>query len=344
MSELAAAFDQALGELLPFSDALNRAEEDRPVSAVVRAEIIGMGWNALVTPEEVGGLGLGVGEMMELCAVAGRHLLPVALLDESLLLAPALAGADPQGLEEVMGGTAAGGGGYVAEGSGSVDSSGRLSVHGVGVRVSPGAERVALAHPHWTAVVSLDDPAVRLRATRALDRGQGVRALSAEGVRPELMSDGWMDGGPVAARWLAGLLADLVGGAGRVLSMSVSHAREREQFGRPLVRFQAVAHRLAEMKARLELMRSAMARLAHLMEKGTWDAAFLAGLAWSVPAYAREVCESAIQVHGGIGFTWEYGLHLYYRRILALQSMLGGGLDTAARAGRAYLRAIGSPT
>ena len=57
------------------------------------------------------------------------------------------------------------------------------------------------------------------------------------------------------------------------------------------------------------------------------------------PTYAREICESAIQVHGGIGFTWEYGLHLYYRRILSLQSMLGGALDAAAQAGRAYMDA-----
>ena len=340
MSEVAAAFDQALEDLLPFSDVLARAEADRSLPAEVRAEIIGMGWNALVTSEESGGLGLTVGQMMELCAVAGRHLLPVALLDESLLLAPALAHAARPALAGVLEGTVAGGAGYVAPGSGTVDSSGKLSVSGVGVRLSPGAKWVALAHPHWTAVVSLDDPAIRPTPADALDRGQGVHTLSIRGVRPELILDGWTAGEKVAARWLAGLLSDLVGGAHRVLSMSVAHARVRQQFGRPLIRFQAVTHRLAEMKARLELMRSALARLAFLMERRAWDESFLAGLLWSVPAYAREVCESAIQVHGGVGFTWEYGLHLYYRRILSLQSMLGGALDTAAAAGQAYLNSL----
>ena len=340
MSELAAAFDQALGELLPLPDALARAREGRSVAAGVRDEIVGMGWNALATPEEAGGLGLTAREAMELCAVAGRRLLPAALLDESLLVAPVLAAAGRRELPGVMEGTVAAGAGYVAEGSGEIDSSGALTVSGVGVRLSPGAELAALAHPRWTAVVSLADPAVRVERAEALDRGQGVHLLAVNGARPEVVLDGWANGGETSAGWLAGLLADLVGGAGRVLSMSVSHARVREQFGRPLVRFQAVTHRLAEMKARVELMRSAVARLAFLMDNGTWDASFLAALLWSVPAYAREVCESAIQVHGGIGFTWEYGLHLHYRRILALQSMLGGALDTAAAAGRLYLETV----
>lgn len=343
MSELAAAFDQALGDLLPFSDTLARAGEDGSVAAGVRHEIVGMGWNALRAPEEAGGLGLAARETMELCAVAGRHLLPAALLDESLLVAPALAAHGRRALEGVMEGTVAAGAGYVAEGSGGIDSSGTLSVSGAGVRLSPGAEWAALAHPRWTAVVSLADPAVRVEPAEALDRGQGVHLLTADGARPEVVLDGWASGGETAAGWLAGLLADLVGGADRVLSLSVSHARVREQFGRPLVRFQAVTHRLAEMKARVELMRSAIARLAFLMDGGTWTPSFLAALLWSVPAYAREVCESAIQVHGGVGFTWEYGLHLYYRRILALQSMLGGALDTAATAGRAYLETVNLP-
>ena len=339
MSELAAAFHQALGELLPFSEALDRAGEHRSLPPRLRAEITGMGWNGLVAPEEAGGLGLAVGEVIDLCAVAGEHLLPVALLDESLLLAPALAAAGHSGLVGVVAGEVAGGAGYVTEGSGEVDPGGMLEVSRVGVRLSPGATLAALCHPAWTAVISLEDPGVRLERADALDRGQGVHTLSTAGVRPEVVLDGWADGGTVAAGWLAGLLADLVGGAERIMTLSVSHARSRQQFGRPLTRFQAVTHLLAEMKARLELMRSAVARLAFVMDEGSWDPAFLAGLLWSVPAYAREVCESAIQVHGGIGFTWEYGLHLYYRRILSLQSMLGGALNTASQAGRAYMDA-----
>ncbi len=337
MSELAVAFDQALEELLPFSAALDRAGGDRSAPAGIREEILGMGWNGLKAPEQAGGLGLEMGEVIELCAVAGRRLLPVALLDEALLLAPALGAAGSPASEEVVAGRVAGGGGYVTDSTVSWDSEGRLSVSGVGVRLSPNARLVGLAHPEWTAVMGLDAPGVRLERADALDRGQGVHLLSAEAVKPEVVLEGWMNGGQAAAGWLAGLLADLVGGADRVLSMSVSHARAREQFGRPLIRFQAVTHLLADMKARLELMRSAVARLAFLMEEEALDTSFLAALLWSVPAYAREVCESAIQVHGGIGFTWEYGLHLYYRRILSLQSMLGGALDTATTAGRAYL-------
>lgn len=340
MSELAAAFDQALGELLPFPDALERAGEDRSVPEGLREEIMGMGWNGLMAPEGAGGLGLDMGEVIELCAVAGAHLLPVALLDEALALAPALGVAGSPILEGVVEGRTRGGAGYVTEGAGTLGSDGTLAVSGVGVRLSAGAEWAVLAHPQWTVVISLDSADLRLEPADALDPGQGVHLLSTGGVRPQVVLGGWIEGGEVAAQWLAGLLADLVGGADRILSMSVSHAREREQFGRPLIRFQAVNHMLAEMKARLELMRSAIARLAFLMTDDALDPSFLAALLWSIPAYAREVCETAIQVHGGIGFTWEYGLHLYYRRILSVQSMLGGALDSAAQAGRAYLVSV----
>lgn len=340
MSELAAAFDQALGELFPFAHALDRAGEDTALDPGVRGEIMGMGWNGLVAPEHAGGLGLDMGEVIELCAVAGAHLLPVALLDEALALAPALGVSGSRVLEGVVEGRIRGGAGYVTEGAGTLDADGTLAVSGVGVRLSPGAEWAVLAHPQWTAVISLDSADLRLAQADALDLGQGVHLLSTTGLRPEAILGGWREGGGVAAGWLAGLLADLVGGADRILSMSVSHAREREQFGRPLIRFQAVNHMLAEMKARLELMRSAIARLSFLMTEDALDPSFLAALMWSIPAYAREVCETAIQVHGGIGFTWEYGLHLYYRRILSLQSMLGGALDAAAQAGRAYLVSV----
>ena len=340
MSELAAAFDQALGELLPFSDTLERAGEDRSAPDGVREEIVGMGWNGLMAPERAGGLGLDIGEVIELCSVAGAHLLPVALLDEALALAPALGVSGSPVLEGVVEGRVRGGAGYVTEGAATLDPGGTLAVSGVGVRLSPGAEWAVLAHPQWTAVISLDGGEVLLEQADALDRGQGIHLLSTAGIRPDGFLGGWREGGRVATGWLAGLLADLVGGADRILSMSVAHAREREQFGRPLIRFQAVNHMLAEMKARLELMRSAIARLAFLVTEDSLDPSFLAALLWSVPAYSREVCETAIQVHGGIGFTWEYGLHLYYRRILSLQSMLGGDLDTAAAAGGAYLASL----
>ncbi len=340
MNELAAAFDQALGDLLPFPDSLSRAEDDGSLPAEIRAEIMGMGWNALRIPEKDGGLGLGFSESMELCSVAGRRLLPPALLDEALLLGPILANAEHPAVARFSEGREPGGAGYVTDNQGEVDHSGGLSVPQAGVRLSPGAKWVVLAHPLWTAVVSRNDPAVSLIEADALDRGQGVHILSAKGARPEVIADGWMNGGSQAVAWLAGLLADLVGGAGETMSRSVSHARVREQFGRPLMRFQAVTHRLAEMKAHLELMRSSLARLRLLLETGSCDPAFLTSMLWSIPSLAREMCESAIQVHGGTGFTWEYGLHLYYRRILSTQFMLGGPLDTAQAAGRAYLETV----
>jgi alkylation response protein AidB-like acyl-CoA dehydrogenase len=63
-------------------------------------------------------------------------------------------------------------------------------------------------------------------------------------------------------------------------------------------------------------------------------------LTHAIPAAARTTCESAIQVHGGTGFTWEYGLHLFYRRVLAIEAELGGASASARGAGRQYLESI----
>jgi alkylation response protein AidB-like acyl-CoA dehydrogenase len=107
----------------------------------------------------------------------------------------------------------------------------------------------------------------------------------------------------------------MLGAADRVLAMSVDYAKERQQFGRPIGSFQAVKHRCADMLVDVEGMRSSAYYAAWCIGAGHADASIAASTAkvWCSDA-SRRVMASGLQVHGGIGFTWEHDLHLYLKR------------------------------
>jgi alkylation response protein AidB-like acyl-CoA dehydrogenase len=120
--------------------------------------------------------------------------------------------------------------------------------------------------------------------------------------------------------------AQLLGGADRVLEMSAAYAKDRIQFGQPIGSFQAVKHRCADMVVDVEGMRSSTWYGAWCLGAGdAGDAAMAASAAkvWCADA-AKRVMNSGLQVHGGIGFTWEHDLHLYLKRSQLDQLTFGG--------------------
>lgn len=120
------------------------------------------------------------------------------------------------------------------------------------------------------------------------------------------------------------LAAEQVGGAQHLLDLSVSYAEERVQFGRAIGSFQAVKHRLADMLVDQEHARSAAYHGAWALQGGTDDPAVAASIAQAVcsAAYTR-IAADAVQVHGGIGFTWEHRAHLYFKRAFTDAVLLG---------------------
>ena len=120
------------------------------------------------------------------------------------------------------------------------------------------------------------------------------------------------------------LAAEQVGGAQRCLDLSVTYAKEREQFGRPIGSFQAIKHKCADMMLRVESARSAAYYAACVAAD---DAPELARAASLAKAYCSEAffhcAGEAIQIHGGVGFTWEYDPHLYFKRAQASEQLLG---------------------
>ena len=118
--------------------------------------------------------------------------------------------------------------------------------------------------------------------------------------------------------------AEMLGAARRCLDMSVEYAKVREQFGQPIGSFQAIRHKCADMLLETENSHSAVYYAAWALDAGAEDAATAASIAKSyVGEASRKVCGDAIQVHGGIGFTWEYDLHLYMKRAKALEPLYG---------------------
>jgi alkylation response protein AidB-like acyl-CoA dehydrogenase len=127
-------------------------------------------------------------------------------------------------------------------------------------------------------------------------------------------------------RGAVGAAAEMLGAARRALDLSVAHARVREQFGQPIGSFQAVRHRLAEMLLAVENAYTAVYYAAWAVDAAAPDAGLAASVAKTYVAEAAwKACGDAIQVHGGIGFTWEYDLHLYAKRVRALAALYGDG-------------------
>jgi len=118
--------------------------------------------------------------------------------------------------------------------------------------------------------------------------------------------------------------AEMLGAARRCLDMSVEYAKVREQFGQLIGSFQAIRHRCSEMLLEVENAHAAVYYAAWALTAGAEDAAVASSICKSyVSEAARKVCGDSIQVHGGIGFTWEYDLHLYMKRAKALEPLYG---------------------
>lgn len=127
--------------------------------------------------------------------------------------------------------------------------------------------------------------------------------------------------------------ADALGGAQKVTDMSVAYAKEREQFGQPIGRFQGLKHQLAHMALDVEPARALVWYAAYAWDTELPDAARAAAIAKAhlCDIYVRAT-RAAVAAHGGIGYTWEYGLHYWFRRAAFNRAWLGSPAEHRARA------------
>lgn len=338
--ELARAMDAALEGLVRIPALLEAAAADRPSEAATGRSLLDLGWSSIAVPEALGGLGLPWHQVARLAAVGGRRLLPSAMRGEAFVLAPALAAlaqaGDPQAaawLDSLLAGGIRGGAAAFAPGADTC------------VAHLPGAAQlVACLHGGRVDVAELDGDQVDIKPVLGLDPGQGASLVRlGRGLDAHAPITGTA-AAEIHRRWVVASLGEAFGAGQRCLELSSRYATEREQFGVKIVTFQAVSHRLAQMAVELEASDAGIGRLVAGLHQGDDGERLLLALSHSVPASARAVCEGAIQVHGGAGFTWELGLHLYYRRVLTIQQELGGPSASARRAGRHYLASLGAGT
>jgi alkylation response protein AidB-like acyl-CoA dehydrogenase len=276
-----------------------------------------LGWPALLVPEEHGGLGLGVVELAVVQEELGAALAPSPFL--STMAAAAViadAGSDEQRARWLPALAAGEARGAVATVLDDVGWTAVPDADGADVIVVRENDVWALATDTSAEAVAPLDATRRLWRVRA---GGELESLPGEGARAY----------DVVAVALA---AESVGVARRAMDMAVQYAKEREQFGRPIGAYQAVSHACAQMLLEVEGARSTTLYAAWALDHEPESAPLAASMAkayasdagWRVPA-------SALQVHGGIGFTWEHDLHLWLKRGKANAHLWGDARTHRAR-------------
>ncbi|OZC85052.1 acyl-CoA dehydrogenase [Rhodococcus sp. 06-418-5] len=202
-----------------------------------------------------------------------------------------------------------------------------LSGHAPAVLGAAGARwLVAVAHtPDGPDVFVVDAAASEPTVTplRTLDLSRAQAALTLSGTPARRLTFGgsaWAAVGPALDVVCIVLAAEQLGGAQVSLDHTVAYAKERRQFGRAIGSFQAVKHTLADLMILVESSRSAVVRA---VEATDLTEASAVAQAWCSDAY-RTVTAEAVQLHGGVGFTWEHHCHLYFRRARADAQLFGG--------------------
>jgi hypothetical protein len=194
------------------------------------------------------------------------------------------------------------------------------AVAGLAVVVARGAEGPLLT------LVDLEGPGVARSALRSFDPSRPQARLAFDGAPAEAL--GPAQGAPAIRALLdrAAVMAgfEQLGGATRALEETREYALGRYAFGRPIASFQAIKHRLADLYAAIELARSNGYYAAWALSSGSDELELAACTFRAAAGDAFELAtQEMIQIHGGVGFTWEYDCHLFYRRAKLLSAWLG---------------------
>jgi alkylation response protein AidB-like acyl-CoA dehydrogenase len=309
-----------------------------------------LGWFAIHVPEPYGGIGASYTDLAVILHELGRQVTPSPVLASTVVGTEALVASPNEGLAaEVLPGVASGDTlltAALSSGAGSYEPSQlsvRFSRRGGAVVLDGAARFVPDAHVADHIVVAAVDDAgavtlalvdrdasgVTIEVEPTYDQTRRLARLSLDGVSvgdDRLLAEGGSAGELHQRLVQVGAIAvvcDAVGSAEHVLEITNAYAKERFQFGRPIGSFQAVKHHLANMFTDVEAARAAAAIGVDALDGGG-DLRHAAAVATSFagPACAR-VAALAVQVHGGIGFTWEHDAHLFLKRIRLDEALFG---------------------
>lgn len=316
-----------------------------------------LGWQGLILPEEYGGAGFDFVDLIVLLEEMGRVVLPGPFLSTAVYAAVTLldAGTDEQ-KRRWLPGIASGrslatvahmepNGRWDADGieATATQDGGSYRIDGTKLFVPDGHVAdlliVAARTPGSTRsdgvtlfCVERDAPGLSVTPLQSMDQTRRLAEVKLDGVvvdggaRLGELGAGWRTLERLSDRAKVALCAEMCGGAQRVLDMSVEYAKVREQFGKPIGSFQAIQHKCADMMVQVESAKSATYYAAWAVAGDVDDAPLAAAMAkaYCSDAY-RVVAGEGIQIHGGIGFTWEHDMHIYFKRAKSSEVSFGDG-------------------
>ncbi|MFF4025483.1 acyl-CoA dehydrogenase [Nocardia elegans] len=293
-------------------------------------QLAGLGWLGLHLPSEFGGDDYGLPELAVVAEELGAVVAPlpfIATVVASSVLAASGADAAKKAL---LPGFADGSwtAGLGLRGTLVADDSGAVSGDAGYVVGAGSATLLAVRVGDDIALVAAAADGVGSQAVEALDPTLQIRTVRLRNVTPEALLPGAAATAVRTARTLGA--AEAAGGARATLEHALGYAKVREQFGRTIGSFQAVKHHLASMLAGSELAVATAwdaARAGVHGEQGTLSASVAGATAYD--EYVRNA-EKSLQVHGGIGFTWEHDCHLYLRRAQSIRALFGAVDDALA--------------
>ena len=326
--------------------AVANGEEDKAQS--VHQGILDLGLSGLVIPEEYGGLELNMLFATVVAAALGSGTAPVPYAGSYVMapLAINLAGSDDQKnqwLPKIAGGECVIGVGlseYVGarEDAGIEFSNGKLSGRCLFLIDGKNADAYLLANKSGELfVIEASTPGIEVIELTTVDKTRTSIELILKNVDADLLS-GSDDKSIIEKVLDAGrimLAADTVGAAQVMLDKSVAYSLERKQFGRLIGSFQAVKHMCAEMAAELEPCHSMIWHAAHCFDNVPEEARLMACQTKShISEVGQQISKTATEVHGGMGFTDELGLHYWFKRIGLNRQLLGSPELIREEAGR----------
>jgi alkylation response protein AidB-like acyl-CoA dehydrogenase len=294
----------------PFEEVRRLAEDDRGFTDEQWREVVELGWPGLFATEDDGGSGLGFVELLIVCEELGYAVAPTPFLPNAAATL-LLMGAGEQDLVRALVsgeklGTAAFDGGAAVPFAGSADLV--VSVDEDGARVLEDFEATPVG---------------------ALDSTRKLYEVSGDGRPLEITPENLARARDAVA---AALAAESVGVAQRAMEMAVEYAKDRKQFDRPIGAYQAVSHPCAQMLLETEGARAVTYYAGWALDHDPESASLAVAMA---KAYASDagyrVPASSLQVHGGIGFTWEHDLHFFLKRGKANAHELGDARTHRAR-------------
>ncbi len=305
-----------------------------------------LGLQSLIIPEEYGGQGFGFVELGVVLEEMGRALLCAPFLSGVLASTAIMHGGDDEAKKALLPGIASG---ETIATLAFTEESGRWDETGITMEATPSGDGhtlsgvksfvldghtanliiVAARTDAGVSLFTVDGDAAGLtrEALSTMDQTRKQAKLTFDNTPATLLGTdgaGWDTMSTVLDLGAIALSAEQVGGAQFVLEMAVQYAKDRVQFGRPIGSFQAIKHKCADMLLEVESAKSAA-------YYGLWCAAELNDELPSVASLAKSYCSEAyfhaaaenIQIHGGIGFTWEHPAHLYFKRAKSSELMFG---------------------